>query len=359
LLVVLEMSDQEASRAGAYALAPARKVEHAALSAFAQTIWPGRPPERLLSSWWMRADDSCAVAAVHQPSGAVAALCAGRPSEWAIGGQIYSAVAICDWYVSPAHQARMLGRRVVRHFTAPGRMMYAFSMSDDAIAYLARLGWVGPYTSSLLALPLPRLARLAHACLARRSGIDLRDHAVAPGALPAPLAADLDRIEAARTGHALPHMRRGAAEWSWRLSVCGERSYRFSVARRGGEPVGYIAVRRLTPGTSRLMGRLPGAMVTDLVTVDDDARTLRALIARGAASAGELGAVVVSAATTDARHRQVLATMGFLSPGLPWLGRYLERHAPQYMWLPREPAALLTADALALSFADSDVDFKL
>src|SRR5258707_13342059 len=142
------MSDQEAAGAGAYALAPARKVAHAALSAFAQTIWPGRPPDRLLSSWWMRADDSCAVAAVHQPSGAVAALCAGRPSEWAIGGRTHSAGAICDWYVSPAHQARMLGRRVVRHFAAPGRMMYSLSMSDHAIAYPARLGRGGPHPPS-------------------------------------------------------------------------------------------------------------------------------------------------------------------------------------------------------------------
>jgi hypothetical protein len=51
--------------------------------------------------------------------------------------------------------------------------------------------------------------------------------------------------------------------------------------------------------------------------------------------------------------------MGFLSPGFPLLGRFLERRAPQYMWLPRGPAAQLAVNGVLLTFADSDVDFKL
>jgi hypothetical protein len=307
----------------------------------------------------MRADDNCCVAAIHQPSGVIAGLCAGRPSKWVVGGQTHPAVAICDWYVAPTHAARMLGRRLVRHFETPNCMLYAFSMSDDAIAYLTRLGWIGPYTSALLALPLPRVARAAHAILRSRRGLDVRDYVVDSGALPAALAQDLDRIQVVRTGDAHAHMWRGADEWSWRLSVCGERSYRFGVAYRAGEPVGYTVVRRLTSGSSRLLGRLPGALLTDLVAVADDTEVLRALIARATAYASELGAAVALAATTNAGQHRALAAMGFLSPSVPLLGRFLQQRAPQYMWLPRGPAAQFTANDMSLTFADSDVDFKL
>jgi hypothetical protein len=353
------MIEQDASRGGAYNLVSARRVERATLIAFSQTIWPDRSPDRLLSSWWMRADDNCSVAAIHRSTGIMAGLCAGRPSKWVVDGQTHPAVAICDWYVASGHAARMLGRRLVRHFEMPDRMLYAFSMSDDAIAYLARLGWVGPYTSALLALPLPHVARWVHAVLPSPRALDLRDYVVASGALPAPLAEHLDRIQTARTGDATAHMRRGADEWSWRLSICGERSYRFCLAYRAGEPVGYIAVRRLSPGSSRLLGKIPGALLTDLAAVGDDSEVLSALVARATVYASKLGAAVVLAATTNAEHRRALARTGFLSPGFPLLGRLLERRAPQYMWLPRGPAAQLAVNGVLLTFADSDVDFKL
>ena len=107
------------------------------------------------------------------------------------------------------------------------------------------------------------------------------------------------------------------------------------------------------------MGRLPGALVTDLVVVDGDDAALRALIARAARIAGSLGAVVALAVTTNASHRNTLARAGFLSPSVPFLGRKLQRHAPQFMWLPRGPGIGLAADRMELMFGDSDVDLKL
>jgi hypothetical protein len=353
------MVKQDALHGGTYILVSAKRVDRETLIGFSKTIWPDRAPDRLLSSWWRQADDSCSVAAIHQPTGVMAALCSGRPSKWVICGQTHPAVAICDWYVAPTHAARMLGRRLVRHFEMPDRLLYAFSMSDEAIAYLTRLGWTGPYASALLALPLPSIARVVHSILRSPHGLELRDYVIASGALPASLAKDLDHIQTIRTGEALAHMQRGADEWSWRLSVCGERSYRFSLAYRRGEPVGYVVVRRLTPGSSRVLGMLPGALLIDLMALNDDFQVLRALVARATVGASELGAAVVLAATTNAAHRRALAAVGFLSPGIPLLGRVLERRAPQYMWLPRGPAAQLTVEGMSLTFADSDVDFKL
>ena len=128
-------------------------------------------------------------------------------------------------------------------------------------------------------LPLPRLAARPLALVGRR-GLDLEDHAVDTATLPAPLAAALDRIEAARL-YAPAHMRRRAEDWSLHLSIAGARSYRFCVAHRGGEPMGYVVVRRLTPGSSNQLGKVAAAMITDLVAVNHDQMVLRALAAPG------------------------------------------------------------------------------
>jgi hypothetical protein len=276
-----------------------------------------------------------------------------------IGGRRHPAVAICDWYVAPGHAGRMIGRRLVRQFDAPDRLMYAFSMSEDAIAYLTRLGWVGPHTATFMALPLPAIASLVSALNLRQSEVSVEEHVVSAGAFPPAIASDFDQVETGSANNAAAHMCRDSKEWSWRLSMNSERQYHFGLARRSGRPVGYVVVRRLIPGSSRLMGRLPGALVTDLVVADGDDAALRALISRAARIAGSLGAVVALAVTTNASHRNTLARAGFLSPSVPFLGRKLQRHAPQFMWLPRGPGIGLAAERMDLMFGDSDVDLKL
>jgi hypothetical protein len=113
----------------------------------------------------------------------------------------------------------------------------------------------------------------------------------------------------------------------------------------------------MMPGGSRLLGRRAGAIVTDLV--GDDHAVLRALAARAVEIAAELRAAVALMATSVPAHRKALAAAGFLSPGFPLLGRLLARRAPTFMWLPKAPAAGLCADAMEITFADSDVDLAL
>jgi hypothetical protein len=237
-------------------------------------------------------------------------------------------------------------------------MLYGFSISEIAIDYLIRLGWVGPYQSTLMALPLPALARLPLALLRPRSDLALEQYEVAGGGSLGALAADLDQIEARRIG-AGARMRRGAAEWAWRLSVCGERRYRFCVARRAGAPIGYVVVRAMIPGASRMLGKLEGAMVTDMVAVDDDPSVLRTLAVKAVELAAELRAKVVLVVTTSAAHRRALTASGFLSSAFPLLGPRLQRRAPVYMWLPKGAAAMLSPDAMDITFADADVDLAL
>ena len=352
--------DAQARRHSQYALVSAHDIDAERLIDFASRVWPERPPyERILSCWWRHAASGCAAAVVHQSTGIMVGLCAGRPSEWVVAGQVYPAISICDFFVDPQHEGKLLGRRLLRHFEAPGRLLNALSISDIAAAYLGRMGWTGPYASSLMVMPLPRVARIFHRMMVRRAGLDLADYAIAGGQMPETLGADLDRIEAARAHDAPAHMRRGASEWSWRMSIYPDQTYRFCFAYRDAQPLGYVAVRAMSPGRSRQMGRLRGALMTDLVALHDDPTTLRVLAVRAVAMAAELGATVALFVTTACSHRRALAAIGFVSPDFPVFGRTLARRAPTYMWLPRGPGAGLAAEDMTMTFADSAVDLDL
>jgi GNAT superfamily N-acetyltransferase len=356
------MSDSNAQTActGAYTPVFANDIGADNLTNFASRVWPDRPPyDRILSCWWRNAPSECAHALVHRASGLMVGLCAGRPSEWVIAGQVHPAVSICDFFVDPQHEGRLLGRRLLRSFEAPGRLVNAISISDVAATYVSRMGWKGPHTSALMAMPLPGMARVAHFLTLARSDFDMTDHVLNGVQMPDKLGADLDRIEAARVCDVPARMRRGASEWSWRMSIYPERTYRFCIAYQDGEPLGYVAVRAMTPGRSRQMGKFRGALITDLVAVRDDSAILRALAARAIAISAELRAAVALFVTTARSHRRALAAIGFVSPSFPLLGHVLARHAPTYMWNPRGPAAALSAENVTMTFADSAVDLDL
>jgi GNAT superfamily N-acetyltransferase len=357
------MSDQAAiapSRPSDYDLVPAKSVAERRLVDFAAAVWPDRSPhEHFLAGWWTRANPADAVAALHRSTGEMAGICGGRPCEWTIAGQFVPAVAICDWYVAPAHAGKGLGKRLVQNFQLPGRFLYAFSISEAAIANFKKLGWEGPFRSALMIVPVPRLVAIPWSLTAGRSGLELRDHEMGEGEPLGALAPDLDQIEASRGGHEPAHMRRGAQDWSWRLSLCGNRRYRFCVARQAGRPVGYVVTRAMAPGSSRQLGGLRASLVTDLVAVDDDPKVLGALARRSVAIAGELRAAIAVVATTATAHRAALARAGFLSPSFPVLGPMLARRAPQFMWLPGGQFVSLSAENVAMTFADAAVDLDL
>jgi GNAT superfamily N-acetyltransferase len=369
------MTETDQVRADGYDFVPANSIDQAHLIAFSAAVWPDRPADQLVSRWWRRAEPSCATAAVHRPTGALAGFCSARPSDWVINRQTVSAVAICDWYVDPAHAGKGLGKRLLRCFETVDRFVFAFSLSDAAIANFKKLGWAGPHRACLMVLPLPAIAKFRAALFAGRTPVELEDWVIEAGELsavpakrecPPPgahalgaLGPQLDRIEGHRLADATAHMRRGEAEWRWRLSVCGERSYHFCLARRADEPVGYVAMRRLTPGKSRQLGRIPGAIITDLVAVNDEPAVLRALATRAATVASQLGAAVVLAVTNRPSQREALGNAGFLSPDVPLLGRALTRRSPQYMWVPSGAGTDISASTIMLNFAESDVDLLL
>jgi hypothetical protein len=345
---------------GDYALCAAKSIADRDLIRFAAAIWPEDADReaRILRSWWRNAAPECAVAAVHQPTRTMVGICCARPCDWVIAGKIHPAVSICDWYVDPGHEGKLLGRRMLRRFEVPGRFLNAISISHVAVAYLNRLGWVGPYKSCLMMMPFPGFGRIWHLTVRRGSGLDLEEHTIASRQALGALGADLDRIEAARATTGLAHMRRSADDWSWRLSIYADRLYRFCVARRGGEPVGYVVVRPMA-GTSRSLGRLKAALITDLVAIGDDREVLQALAMKAVFLAAEMRVALALYVTTSGAHRRALAAIGYLSPGLPMLGRLLQRRAPVFMWSPRGPGKELTPDGIEMTFADSTIDLDL
>jgi GNAT superfamily N-acetyltransferase len=386
------MTEADQIRAAGYDFVPANSIDPARLIAFSTAVWPERPADQLVSRWWRRAAPSCATAAVHEATGALAGFCSARPSDWVINRQTVSTVAICDWYVDPAHAGKGLGKCLLRHFETDDKFVFALSLSDAAVANFKKLGWAGPHRACLMLLPLPTIAKFRAAIFSRRPPFELEDWVIESAVLSAvparrvlvehqdhaslddsaqcplrlepahalgALGPQLDRIEGHRLSDATAHMRRGEAEWRWRLSVCGERGYHLCLARDAGEPVGYVAVRRLRPGSSRQLGHIPGAIITDLVAVNDEPAVLRALATRAATVASRLGAAVVLAVTNRPGEQDALGGAGFLSPDVPLLGRALTRRSPQYMWVPKGPGTHISASALALNFADSDVDLLL
>jgi hypothetical protein len=350
------MSERSAVVAQDYTLVPAASVDADRLLAFDAVVRPQRQPrDRILASWWRSAPPECAIAAIHTPSGEMVGICGGRPSTWIVASRSIPATAICEWFVDPAHFGKGIGKRMVQQFDAPGRFLYTFVISEAAIANFRRLGWIGPYVAPMLVRPLPGLLASSQ----RDPGLKLQNYTVTGRDIQAALAAALDRIEETRIASAWAHMRRDGQELSWRLALSNERQYRFTVASRAGEPVGYVAVRRATPGTNRLMDRLRAVLVTDLVAVDDESAVLRSLAHSAAASAGQLGAAAALATTTVPAQQKALTATGFLSPHVPLLGSMLATRSPRFMWVADGPAAELTPDRIALTFADSDADFNL
>ena len=70
-------------------------------------------------------------------------ICAGRPSTWIFPSGPIPAIAICSWFVDPAHFGKGIGKRMVKQLSAPGRFLYTFGIFV-LIVLLLRQG--GPQT---------------------------------------------------------------------------------------------------------------------------------------------------------------------------------------------------------------------
>ena len=350
------MADPDGDADG-YEFVPAKYVPVDRLNEFARAVLPDATGNRCGDEWWRATGDECCVAAVHGRSGAVAALCAGRPSRWFINGSEIEAVAICGWYVAPGHGGRSLGRRTLASLRTEGRFVYAFSISELAISAFRKVGWTGPVQTTLSIQALPGIFRHCYRQGTRSADLTSTRYGIEAGIVPEGLAAAFDHIDAQDLAQA--RMCRDCREWRWRLSIRPHRFYAISVAERNGVPAGYVAVREPTPGKSRLLDRLHAALVVDLNAPGDDPAVLELLAREASALAAGLGARAILAATISPAHRNAFHAAGHFSSATPVVGSILRRSAPKMMWLATGAGANIDPDHLMLSFADSDVDLNL
>src|SRR6516162_7031909 len=179
------MTESNQVRAAGYDFVPAKSIDLAHLNAFSATVWPECPADHLVSRWWRRAEPSCAIAAVHEATGAMAGFCSARPSDWVVNRQTVSTVAICDWYVDPAHAGKGLGKCLLRRLETGDKFVFAFSLSDAAVANFKKLGWAGPHRACLMLLPLPTIAKFRAAIFASRTAVELEDWVIESAELSA------------------------------------------------------------------------------------------------------------------------------------------------------------------------------
>jgi Acetyltransferase (GNAT) family len=123
------VSERSAAVVQDYVFVPAVSVDAERLLAFDAAVQPERQArDRILASWWTRATPECAIAAIHTESGVLwlGSASAGQAPGFPSGP--IPAIAICSWFVDPAHFGKGIGKRMVKQLSAPGRFLYTFGI---------------------------------------------------------------------------------------------------------------------------------------------------------------------------------------------------------------------------------------
>ena len=337
----------------AFDLVSARTVASAALQDFARAVWGEQEHNDILGQWWLTSKFGDATAAIDRASGRVAGLCVAVPSSWQLpGGQREAAVSICGWYVAPDFTGRGLGKTLVGSFAERAPLFNALSISDAAIVNFAKLGWVGPFTTRLRLLPLPRLKQWRRP---RSTIYSTRRFAASADRMPAELANALDTIDAARPASQL-RRRRCASDWREHLAARPTRAPYFTIIADRGEPIGYFIVRPTDAEAGRPYRAARLHYVSDLILNRLDADVIDyAMASIAAAAPWSAGALLLCTSNDDIAAAASRA--GWLDEQSPVLGARLAAKAPKYM-LGGGLVGFADAD-IHLSFADSDVDLNI
>ena len=335
---------------------PVRRLDAARVEAFAREVWPDDDERHnILQSWWMTTDADVATAAVEIDSGRIAGLCVGVPSEWDIEGQKVSAASICSWYVSPHFMGRGLGKKLVQSFAARSPYLNTFSISAAAIENFRKLGWIGPFRSSLLLFPLPGLRTAAKH---RTDGITISSFVTSGRDIAPELGAALDRIDRERP-RSPQRRRRTGDDWRRHLGYVPGRSYDIQIVGDERGPIGYFALRAADQQAGRQYRAARLHYVTDLAVNRDDPATLGIILRAIVAARSVRGAGAILLCTTDDRVARAARHNGWMSDQTPLIGPRLADKAPLYMkgdgFKDGGPDGL----DLQLTFFDSDVDLNI
>ena len=134
-----------------YLIRRPRSTDLPGLRALAAELWGSELAGTFDSRWWWNDDPPHCWVSEHVESGDIAAICGARRSQFIQGDKTIATTAINDWYVSPRHSGKGLGRSLVTKCADACDFLYTSAISDSASVAFARMGWVGDirYTMSL------------------------------------------------------------------------------------------------------------------------------------------------------------------------------------------------------------------
>jgi len=326
--------------------------------AFASRVWSDSAAGHFDERWWWNSAPVQAMVARHETTGDIAALCAGRRSRIAVGERVFECTAICDWFVSPDHKGKNLGVLIARALTDQVDVGTTMSISDDAVAGFAKLGW-GPSPAGLIpffwaAPPVLWRHRLAGR-KARRYAVE--SQALSLASAERVLDDELDALwEASRPTRPVS-MVRDARALREHLALVPTRQYRLTTARSEGRLVGYVLSRDLPRNAFPRLGPTRITLLSDILTAsahDDAFAELLPRVLHDAAADGQDSALAM---TTYRAYFGVMASHGLLSSEPSALGVRIPRLKTRFMVLPPKEAEI-DAERLYLTALDSDGDLS-
>jgi GNAT superfamily N-acetyltransferase len=332
---------------------PSRGDEEA-LARFAQKIWPRTRPAVLGARWWWNAPrEPQAWVVEHRPSQAIVALCAARETQLEVRGHRYAAASIGDWYVSPDHSGKGLGRMLVTESSRAHAVMYTTSISEHAATSFSRLGWRGNEALPLFMAPTPLMATLG-----ARDGknVELRFDDIRSN--DSPSLDDLDGLWGSDGPHAPIGVPRNAAHVLSHVALVPHRTYRLLRTYRHGRLTGFGLWRILAKRSFRGLPWLRIGLLSDYYVAPSDLDTFRALVAAVSRALIGDGCAFFLALSTQRPHMRALTGMGCASPTLPLLGKWLGRLSSRSMHSADLDLGRFVDD-WHVTFADNDMDLGL
>lgn len=319
---------------------------------FSRRTWGEDGAEDILSKWWIESERADTIVAFDEIKQRVAGIVVGIKSRWPLpDGSISDTVSICGWYVAPEYAGQGLGRLLVCWFDETTTSKNTLAISKDAVRGFQKLGWIGPFRSSLLLLPFPVFRRSPRP----KAGFSLKSYDVYGDHLSDDLVSALEYIEQARPETQIRRLRPVAA-WQSHLRVHPNRAQRFHVLFDGDVPIGAFVIRATDDGAGAIYRRARLHYVTDIVLNRYDKATLEFLAhSIGPLAPKSAGALLIC--TSDARISMALKKAGWLSEQSIGIGKYLAAKAPLYM-LGGALAQVPGRDAL-FTFTDSDADLNI
>ena len=327
---------------------------------FALDVMSGSRRHVFAGRWWWRDTVPHCWIVEHQSTKAIAAICGSRRSRFRVHDRVYEATSICDWYVSPNHKRKGLGRALVQESQKTAGLMYTSSISESAAVGFGRLGWMGDARYPMLLAPPWLVLPLASI---GTGGIETRSVDIKAGR---PVASDVwedvEQVWAETTGRTAAMVRDAAhLQLHFRLAGVdkGLTNYRLILAYEAGRPVGWLLTRITARGAIRSIPMVRWGLVSDFLTPPQKPGVLRALV--GAAARYHISRAELLLSTGgDPRDLRVFDTLGFLSPRTPIVGQRLAtRLATRTMVLPPEDQDHDALTTLHITFADNDTDLIL